>query len=148
MKAHRDFIHFRLKHDDGLHHFPFVMPILPKQISVTHMDTNNNGDVQNTALAPCKYITQLNSCANCTDINSLQNKCSFTEKSPLIEANEYHHKEHLLLLKTQQVVSNAGPRCPKFFLYTEGLKNVNELSQGSNTTYRTKNTFRKLLGKI
>lgn len=47
------------------------------------MDTDNNGDVQNTALPTGKDITQPNSCAKRMDINSLQNKCSFIEKSPL-----------------------------------------------------------------
>lgn len=78
----RYFTHFQLKHD-GLHRFPFGMILLQKQNSVTRMDTNNNGDVQNTALPTGKDITQPNSCAKRMDINSLQNKCSFIEKSPL-----------------------------------------------------------------
>lgn len=45
------------------------------------MDTDNNGDVQNTALATSRYVTRLNLCAQCMATNSLQNKCSFTENS-------------------------------------------------------------------
>lgn len=42
------------------------------------------------------------------------------------------------------LVSNTGPRCPKLSLYTEGLKNVNELSSVSSTTDRTRNIVHKL----
>jgi hypothetical protein len=51
-----------------------------------------------------------------------------------VNVNKYvNHKPHLINSTQDLVVLGTAPRCPKFSLYAEGLKNVNPRDQAVYT---------------